>query len=147
MSFPQRMVRPPTAFSLSSTRKKHPRIKNGDHLKWIRTLPCILTGSHAQVEAAHIRYGDPVYGKRETGNSEKSDDRWTVPLNATDHRQGPDSQHGNNERGWWASKGIDPLQVASALWGVTGDTELAEVILREAREKYLTFVRPGKTER
>lgn len=34
-----------TAFSLSpASGQKRPRVTSDEHLRWIRTLPCILTG-------------------------------------------------------------------------------------------------------
>lgn len=70
-----RMPRYDTAFSLAPAKgKKRPRIENGKHLAWIRTLPCIITGQYG-VEAAHIRYAAPHLGKRDTGKAEKPDER------------------------------------------------------------------------
>lgn len=129
-----RIERPATAFSLSSG-KKRPRRQNPDHLRWIRSLPCIITGKCGLVAAAHIRYGDPRYGKRETGLQEKPDDRWTVPLSHHLHTGDLASQHANGERDWWKGHGIDPLSVALALHGMSGDDEAAGAILREARRK------------
>jgi len=129
--------RPETAFSHEPTRekRKRPREKAEAHLKWIRTLPCLLTGRRDTVEAAHVRYGNPEYAKPQSGMGEKPHDRWTVPLIRALHREGPESQHGNNERAWWAHRGVDPLAVASALWGCSGDDEAGELILKVARSK------------
>ncbi len=118
-----RIVRPDTAFALSTGRKR-PRVHSATHLEWLRTLPCAVTGG-APVEAAHIRYGDMTYGKRETGKSEKPDDKWCLPLSPVEHRK----QHAMNEREYWRSVGIDPLLVALKLWANTGDDRAAEVIL------------------
>jgi hypothetical protein len=120
--------RPATAFSLSTGKKKRPRKENEDHLKWIRTLPCLVSGKRP-VDAAHVRYADPRYGKREVGGQEKPDDRWAVPLHRSEH----DKQHSGDERSYWSVLGIDPCQVALALSGMSGDDEAAEVILLEAR--------------
>lgn len=124
-----RIIRPPTAFALSSTRKKRPRVEDGAHLKFIRGLPCIVTGKRDRIEAAHIRYGEITYGKRETGSGQKPDDRWTIPLHADEHRL----QHTMNEREYWNQKGIDPLKIAMLLYANTGDEEACEIVIREAR--------------
>ncbi len=121
--------RPSTAFSLS-TGKKRPRKESVDHLRWVRTLECLVTGKRP-ADAAHIRYADPKYGKRETGRGEKPHDMFTVPLHRSEH----DAQHAQNELEYWKSKGIDPIQVALALYGASGDDEAAEIILREARAR------------
>lgn len=128
MSFTQ-IKRPDTAFrNAPTTGKKRPREHNPNHLAWIRGLPCLITGTRP-VDPAHIRYGDERYGKRATGAGEKPHDKYVVPLCRAKH----DEQHQNNEREWWAKHGIDPIQVALALWSVSGDDELAEIIINAAR--------------
>lgn len=117
------------------TRQRRPRRTALAHLSWIRTLPCIVTWKRENVEAAHIRYGDPKWGKRAVGMGEKPDDRWTVPLSHSLHVGGPESQHANGEREWWARVGIDPLPIALALWGVSQDDDAARDILRAARPR------------
>jgi len=123
-----RIVPLPTAFSISHG-KKRPRKEDRSHLEYIRSLPCLVTGRESQIEAAHVRYGDPAYGKRETGAGEKPDDRWCVPL----HRDQHWDQHRNGEREWWTSTGIDPLRVACALWGASGDEDAGRLIIAEAK--------------
>lgn len=127
-----RVLREPTAFSMSPvTTRKRPAVKDADHLKWLHELPCVVTGRRP-IEAAHINYADPAYGKRERGKSEKADDRWTVPLcreeHAKQHRMG-------DERAYWNSVGVDPLKVAAALYGVSGDTDMGLVIIRSIARK------------
>lgn len=121
--------RPDTAFSLSPTDKKRPAKKDADYLKWLHELPCLVTGTRP-VEAAHVSFADPRYGKRERGKCEKSDDRWALPLCRAEH----DRQHRIGERAYWASVKIDPLQVALALYGVKFDNTMAEIIIRNARK-------------
>lgn len=123
--------RHPEAFSLSPTDKKRPAKKDADYLKWLHELPCIVTGTRP-VDAAHVSYADPIYGKRERGKSEKADDRWAVPLCRAEH----DKQHQiGDERAYWRSVGIDPLRVALALYGAKGDNTMAEIIIRNARSR------------
>ena len=65
-----RILRPETAFSLSPSKgKRRPREHDDKHLAFIRTLPCVITGKRP-VEAAHVRYADLAYGKRETAQAE-----------------------------------------------------------------------------
>lgn len=123
-----RIAIPDTAFSLGRG-KKRPRKEDVDHLAYIRSLPCLVTGGQSLIEAAHVRYGDQSYGKRETGASEKPDDRWCVPLYRGAHVE----QHQHGEREWWLSIGIDPLRVACALWGASGDEEAGRLIIANAR--------------
>ena len=43
----------------------------------------------------------------------KVSDEFTVPLCSTHHRE----LHGSgNEKAWWAEQGVDPEQIAEALW-------------------------------
>lgn len=121
--------RPSTAFADTAAKgKKRQRQTVEAHLRFIRSLPCLVTGTRP-VEAAHVRYADMRYGKRITGAGEKPDDHWVVPLSPDMHRD----QHKHDERTWWASKGIDPLMVALALWRASGDEDVCEQIIREAR--------------
>ena len=124
------IVRPTTAFNDTSRSTKRPRVKEGSHLAFIRSLPCLACGRPGPSEAAHIRMGDPRFAKRPTGGGEKPSDRWVTPLCSECHRTGPDAQHSRNEREWWASRGIDAIVVAAALHAETGDHEAAAVILR-----------------
>lgn len=131
-----RLQRHPEAFSNAPVGKQRKRQRATDrsHLQWIRTLPCVITGERP-VDAAHIRYADPIYGKRETGKGEKPDDRWAVPLCRRKH----DEQHSGSERSFWARHGLDPLRIALALHACTGDSDQAAVIIREAHATARTF--------
>jgi Putative HNHc nuclease len=123
---PQRIIRPVTAFSVASTKQKRPRVKDEQHLRFIRSLCCCICGK-PDPDPAHIRSASAVYGKRETGGAEKASDKWTVPLCRTHH----DEQHAaGNELTWWASKGIDPFGIALALHSASGDDEIADAIIR-----------------
>lgn len=122
--------RPSTAFSLDLSDRKQKRIVDDAHLAFIRTLPSVISGREG-CEACHIRYGDPVYRKKHTGMAQKPDDAWTLPLTPEEHR----SQHAVNEREWWAEHGIDPLQIAQAIYAVTGNREAAIKLIRAGIER------------
>jgi hypothetical protein len=123
---PQRIIRPETAFSVASTKQRRPRERDNTHLAFIRSLRCCICGK-PNPDPAHIRSANAIYGKRETGGQEKASDKWTVPLCREHH----DEQHdAGNELKWWASKRIDPFGLALALYGASGDDEVAEAILR-----------------
>lgn len=126
----RQILRPATAFSLDRSRKSQGgRIESNDHLRFIRSLPCLVTGSRGRVEAAHIRYADSAHGKPGTPMARKPDDMWTVPLAPSVHRR----QHSMNEKAFWAELGIDPLAVALKLHAATGDLELGMQIVSDAR--------------
>jgi hypothetical protein len=104
-------------------------LRSGDHLKFIRSLPCVVCLTRNNIQAAHIRAANIAYGKRDTGVGSKSSDHWTLPACAAHH----DEQHRINELAYWASEGIDPFKTASALFACSGDEEAAEVVVRMAR--------------
>ena len=109
---------------------RRPRVKNDQHLDFIRSLPCVSCGNDIQTEAAHLRAGNLEYGKRNTGISEKPSDMFTLPLCGSCHR----SQHKANEQNFWTNLGIDPWKLALSLFAASGDHELAqEVIARQVR--------------
>lgn len=122
-------VAPPSLVpSLDPTNKSQRRIRDPQHLAWIRTLPSVISG-RAPCEACHIRYGDPTYRKKRTGMGQRPDDAWCLPMTSDEHR----SQHDANEAAWWKDRGIDPLAVARDLYAISGDTEAAKVILARCR--------------
>lgn len=129
MIFPQRIVRPATAFAIAGSGRRRPRIENKNHLAFIRRLSCVVCLSRVRVEAAHVRLGSPLYGKPQAGLQEKPDDRWTWPACPRHH----DEQHSMNEAAFWSALAIDPLQLALALFDATGDEERAEQIIRAHR--------------
>lgn len=125
------ILRHPEAFTKDSrTRQKQPRKKDDSHLRWLRGLPCLVTGAYG-VEAAHIRYGDDLYHKRPAGGGEKPSDMWAIPLSPAEHRR----QHSMNEQSYWQAVGIDPLAVALQLWAHSGNDETGEKIIALARGK------------
>lgn len=128
--------RHPEAFSLGAGgKKKRPRREDKDHLAFVRSLPSCISGLRP-CDPCHVRYADPVYGKGLTGKGEKSDDRWCVPMLRSEH----DEQHSMNERVFWARYGLDPLRIALALYGCSGNEEEAEAIIAESVRTAKTFL-------
>lgn len=129
---PQRIIRPATAFSVGRPSvKRRPRDRNNDHLAFVRRLGCVVCGTHANVEAAHVRMAFPLLGKRETGKGEKPDDRWSLPLCKRHHEH----QHIDGEQDFWSRVNVNPCDLALAIWGCTGDDDTAETIIRLQRER------------
>ena len=99
------------------TRLRQPRRRDPDYLGWLHGLPCLLTGRTGDgIHAAHIRYGDACFGKRQCGLGERPDDRWALPLWHSLHVGDRHSQHAAGERRWWDRIGVDPVVVAAALY-------------------------------
>ena len=95
------------------------------HLKFIRSLPCIVCGDNTSTEAAHVRMSDPRIGKDITGIGIKPHDYFVVPLCGECHRR----QHQMSERLFWRHAGIDPVLKALALYAASGDVDEADKIL------------------
>lgn len=108
---------------------KRPRRHDEKHLAFIRQLSCATCGDNTSTEAAHVRMGDSRAAKRPTGMQEKPDDRWAVPLCGREHRE----QHHVGEKAFWAGREIDPIFLALALYGISGDHEAGEQIIQEMR--------------
>lgn len=128
-----RFIKPSTAFTVTRKLKSRGRQRDEKHLAFIRILPCLVSGSNFNVEAAHIRYSDAKWKKFNPGFGQKPHDFWTVPLSAEMHRLGRLAQHQGNEREFWERHGIDPLPIAQALYAISGDYEAGLKIIREAR--------------
>lgn len=113
---------------------RHPRVHAPAYLAFVRTLPCVVSGEFP-VEAAHVRYGDALRGKRHTGAAEKPDDRWVVPLHPREHRD----QHAHGEREWWAERRIDPLLVAALIFSAfhADDDIAARAVCMAAKNGFL----------
>lgn len=108
---------------------RKPRVHDEKHLRFIRTLPCVVSGNNIETEAAHIRYSDAAAGKFNPGVGAKPDDKWTVPLSSDEHRR----QHSMGERWYWEGVGIDPIEVAKHLYAVSGDYEAGCKIVAMAK--------------
>lgn len=101
-------------------RQRQPRDRNDPHLKFIRTLPCLVCGNNIETQTAHVRMADRSVAKPMTGIAVKCDDRFVVPLCNREHGEQHDF---GNEHEWWTRKGIDPIKAALALFSVSGDYE------------------------
>lgn len=106
-------------------RFKHPRVHDGAHLEFIRSLPCISCFNDIETQAAHLRSDNRMYGKTGTGMQQKPDDRWTLPLCGRCH----DVQHKGNEKNFWANLGVNPHVLALSLHAASGDFELAQDVI------------------
>lgn len=115
-------------------RLKDPRQHDEAHLDFIRSLPCCICLNPIETQAAHLRFSDARVAKPNAGVGQKPHDRWTVPLCGREHTE----QHeAGDERSWWASKGIDPIFLALALYSVSGDYERGTIIVANATRKFL----------
>lgn len=93
------------------------RERDPGFLAYLRRLPCVgcmVEGGHCgPTEAAHLRFSDARWGRTNPGMSVKPSDRWATPLGAGHHRN---DQHMRAERQFWERLGIEPGELATALY-------------------------------
>lgn len=105
---------------------KTPRIRDKKHLKFISTLPCVVSGK-GEVQAAHISTGRNSMGM-------KSGDNRTLPLNWEVHAR----QHwlGRESFFWEQYGGVDAaISLAERLYENTGDTDKCLELIINFRAK------------
>src|ERR1700746_1391689 len=99
--------------------------RRGQHLIFIRQLPCVACGRAAPSEPAHVRTG------ADGGVGMKPGDRYAVPLCTTCHAK----QHRVGELTFWSALRFDPLNVALRLWTVSADLAAGKRIVFRARQR------------
>lgn len=99
-----------------------PRKREGDsasYLKWLHTLPCVVTGKQPCDEAHHLlRVYNDDGTKRIKGIGLKQPDRWALPL--ADHIHDAAHDAGDDES-FFASLGFDARSLCQALWALRDD--------------------------
>jgi hypothetical protein len=99
--------------------------RRGQHLAFVRQLPCVACGRAAPSEAAHVRTGT------DGGVGIKPPDRYAVPLCADCHAK----QHRVGELSFWSALRIDPVSVSLRLWTISADIKAGERIVFRARQQ------------
>ena len=99
--------------------------RRGQHLAFVRQLPCVACGRAAPSEAAHVRTGT------DSGVAIKPPDRYAVPLCADCHAK----QHRVGELSFWSALRIDPVSVSLRLWTISVDIKGEERIVFRARQQ------------
>lgn len=95
--------------------QRQPRERDPGYLAFLRRQPCriglVAPGTCAgPIQACHVRYSDAARGKRNAGVQAKPSDRYATSCCAAHHAE----QHARgNERAWWASYGLNGLDVAA----------------------------------
>jgi len=110
-----RIVPQSTVLSFPKTRAP----KKADYLRFIRLLPCCISGVMG-VEAAHVSYADPWYGSYGRGKGSKVSDRFAVPLSSGLHALQHSGKHGS-EQSFWTDHGVQPHCLANTLFGLFHD--------------------------
>lgn len=101
------------------------------HRKLVAQLPCCITGRYPPNDPHHLCSGPAV---KERGTGMKATDRWLVPLCREKHDE-VGSKGTRNEIAWFLSHGIDPHELARALFVNTGDIERMTRIVHAHRKE------------
>lgn len=110
---------------------KYENIVDKDHLRFIASLPCLITGWN-DVQAAHIRKGNNA------GMAYKSGDNCAVPLSVIEHAK----QHsmGDESKYWDKYGGIDKVtELANNIYKVSGNRIAALRLIYEWRLGWKSF--------
>lgn len=99
-----------------TVRQRQPRIECPAFLDFVRAHPCCACGAPPRSQAAHIRMGCIDIGKRPTGIAEKPSDRFCTPLCAKCHLDDNQAQHVVGEKEFWKRVGLNPFEIAAALY-------------------------------
>lgn len=95
-----------------------------EHLANIRKLPSCVSGKRP-CEAHHLKQT----GTKERGVSLKSTDKWAVPLTHDEHINGVERVGSKKEFEWFTARGVNPIELAKALWANRGDLEAMEKVI------------------
>ena len=105
---------------------KNKPLRDKKHLKFLTTLPCVVTGIIGECDAAHIRHGFLAMGI-------KPSDSRCVPLHHTEHRK----QHATSETIYWGAKRLDAAKwLSGLLYTNTGDYEECCRLIRKFRDDF-----------
>lgn len=104
---------------LAPKEKRAARPGNSEkHLSAIRVLPCCIPGCQVVgCDPHHLKSG-PAAAERGTG--QKATDRWTVSL-CRQHHDEVERLASRAELSWFEKQGLEPLELAAALWMVSPD--------------------------
>ena len=113
--------------------QRKPRRRCRVHLERVAQLPCAVPGCGVRpVHVAHVRYASAVDGAEHVGKAMKPDDWRCLPLCPAHHTEGRRAQHRTNEMLFWAQHDINPYALARALWNLSGDMDVMELVIERA---------------
>ena len=99
------------------------------HLDLVRQLPSCLSGQ-VPCDPHHLRSGG---AEKERGTGIKATDRWAIPLTRGEHID-IHKISGRQERDYLVDRGVNPLELARALWEATGDLDRMTAIVMDNLE-------------
>jgi len=117
--------------TLPTHERKPGRLRDRDHLDWIKTLACLSCGCYPPCDPAHLRFNhaDPVF---KGAMGARPGDDLCVPLCRACH-----NAEETGKLTFWAgcmARGIhDPIGVAYRLRRISGDTDRGFAAIAHAR--------------
>lgn len=100
-------------------------IRDKNHLRFVASLPCCVTGAIGETQAAHIRI------KEQAGLGRKPSDAMTLPMHYMAHK----TQHEQGESEYWGDRLDKAKQLARDLYAVSGQTDEALRLISEFRSE------------
>ena len=91
------------------------------HLALIRKLPCSVCHIGPGVHIIHPHHLKSGPARKERGVGMKATDKWAVPLCGFVHHREIERLGSRKEYEWFQDRGLDPYELAKALWLATGD--------------------------
>lgn len=98
--------RPPAPFAL------HRPGMDPLHLAILRRMPCAVCPAISRIDPHHLKSGPAA---RERAFGRRATDRWAVPICRFHHNE-VERAGGRGEIAWFARWGLDPHDLAKALW-------------------------------
>ena len=96
------------------------------HLKIIVKLPCCVSGITHNIDPHHLRQHT---GER--GMNLRATDKFTVPLYHDLHFYSLHKLGSQHEEAWFAERGVNPWDLANALWKASPDFRNMQAIMKE----------------
>lgn len=108
------------------------RVGNSEeHLALVRQLWCTLGTERYRIECHHLKSGPAL---KERGVGMKATDRWAVPLFYARHWD-LENIGSRREFDFFMEHGINPYDLANALWANTGDLVRMSRVLKAHQEQ------------
>lgn len=98
-------------------------IRDNNHLRFVASLPCCVTGAMGGTQSCHIRTGNGA------GLGIKSGDDCVVPMHFNAHA----TQHSTSEKDYWRDRLDEAKQLARDLYAHTGNEQKALELIAEFR--------------
>lgn len=102
------------------------------HLALVRRLWCVITNERStKIDPHHLRSGPAA---KERGLGLKCTDKWVLPVTRATHNQ-IEGLGSRNEFDFFDAHGINPYELADALWANTGSLDAMAKVMEAHQEQ------------